>query len=119
MYFYILWDTCKLAFQLSVFTTLNKVLYCIVLLSWLSLLVFYHFCIVDIYVYFAIAAFIIVVVVVVIGAVIVAIANVIAVNFVVVVGLEITVIFVVDRPRKCVNNSKVTTAGNYYDCRNH
>ena len=31
MYFYILWDTCKLAFQLSVFTTLNKVLNCIVL----------------------------------------------------------------------------------------
>ena len=29
MYFYILWDTCKLAFQLSVFTTLNIVLYCI------------------------------------------------------------------------------------------
>ena len=63
MYFYILWDTCKLAFQLSVFTTLNKVLYCIVLLSWLSLLVFYHFCIVDIYVYFSVAVFVVVLVV--------------------------------------------------------
>ena len=28
---FILWDTCKLAFQLSVFTTINKGLYCIVL----------------------------------------------------------------------------------------